>query len=135
MLARVNLLGFYAIVRQDHMRQPAGALDALALSAPLAQILNGLAVVGVAAAVMLFSTLELDIWVWSYAFATVRGCLCPLSPALPSLRMSPFAVLSDDEEFVHCQGIALVWSGTGEEGAAGRGFPSTNFYPAGLVVT
>jgi hypothetical protein len=69
----VNLLGCYAIVRQDHIRQPAGALDALALAAPLAQILNGLAVVGVAAAVMLFSTLELDIWVWSYAFATVRG--------------------------------------------------------------
>ena len=42
----------------------------MSIDAPRAQILNGLAIVVATAAMMFFSTKELDLWVWGYSFAT-----------------------------------------------------------------
>eukprot|EP01043_Picozoa_sp_COSAG02_P011268 COSAG02_NODE_412_length_22836_cov_41.209966_12_plen_632_part_00 len=65
-----NFGGLLVIIYHDDIRQPTDVLKVVSIEAPLAQILNGLAVVGVAGAMMFFSTKELDLWVWGYAFST-----------------------------------------------------------------
>jgi hypothetical protein len=65
-----NLAGLLVIVFQDELRQPLDVLQAVSVDAPLAQILNGLGVVGAGAAMMFLSTRELDMWAWCYAVVT-----------------------------------------------------------------
>ena len=65
-----NVGGLLVIYYHDDIRQPLDVMKVVSIEAPLAQILNGLVVVGAAGAMMLFSTKELDLWVWGYAFVT-----------------------------------------------------------------
>ena len=74
--------------------------------APLAQLLNGAVIVFAAAAMMLLSSVEVDLWLWGYAV---------------SVGITLLWAGSAPED----QGVA----------GSGRGFLSDMFYPVGLVST
>ena len=76
------------------------------MHAPLAQLLNGAVIVFAAAAMMLLSSVQVDLWLWGYAV---------------SVGITLLWAGSAPED----QGVA----------GSGRGFLSDMFYPVGLVST